>query len=258
MARRRANDRLLWGTAAILFALALWSLAVLIIRPPDYVLPAPWTVLARCWTDHALIISQGRTTVGEILAGLVLSAVIAVPLGVLIVAIPLIDKLCTPLIVAFNSIPKVALAPLFVVWFGYGLLPRILITVSIAFFPVLVATVTGLKSVDPDIIRLTRSMRARRSQVFLRVRLPNALPSAFAGLKIATSLSVIGAIIGEFIASDRGWGYMLVQASGTLDTALMFAIVIALAVVASLLFSAVEFAERLAISWHASQRQSAQ
>lgn len=247
--------RVLWALASIGLTLGLWALVVVAIKPPAYVLPAPWEVVARCWTDRALIASHGLTTVGEILAGLLLSALIAIPLGIVIVAVPVIDRLFYPILVAFNSIPKVALAPLFVVWFGYGLFPRILITVSIAFFPVLVAMVGGLKSVDPDIIRLTRSMRAHRLQVFLRVRLPNALPSAFSGLKVATSLAVIGAIIGEFVASDRGWGYLLVQASGSLDTPLMFAIVVLLALVASLLFYGVDFAERRVISWHASQRQ---
>jgi NitT/TauT family transport system permease protein len=254
--RRRARDgRMLWGVASMLLAIGLWALVVITIKPPSYVLPAPWEVILRAWKDWALILSQGTSTVGEIVTGLVLSAMIAIPLGVFIVAIPVVDKLFYPILIAFNSIPKVALAPLFVVWFGYGIFPRVLITVSIAFFPVLVSTVTGLKSVDPEILRLARSMRAQNRQVFLRVRLPNALPSAFAGLKVATSLAVIGAIIGEFVASDRGWGYMLVQASGSLDTSLMFAVVICLAVVASLLFYAVDVAERTVISWHASHRQ---
>jgi len=247
--------RVLWALASIGLTLGLWALVVVLVKPPNYVLPAPWEVVTRFWTDRGLIMNHGLTTIGEILAGLILSAVIAIPLGIVIVAVPVIDRLVYPILVAFNSIPKVALAPLFVVWFGYGLFPRILITVSIAFFPVLVAMVGGLKSVDPDIIRLTRSMRAQRLQVFLRVRLPNALPSAFSGFKVATSLAVIGAIIGEFVASDRGWGYLLVQASGTLDTSLMFAIVVLLALVASLLFYSVDFAERRVISWHASQRQ---
>lgn len=255
MADASQGRRIFWALASIGLTLALWSLVVVAVRPPAYVLPAPWEVVTRFWTDRGLIASHGLTTIGEILAGLLLSAVIAVPLGIVIVAVPVIDRLVYPILVAFNSIPKVALAPLFVVWFGYGLFPRVLITVSIAFFPVLVAMVGGLKSVDPDIIRLTRSMRARPLHVFLRVRLPNALPAAFSGFKVATSLAVIGAIIGEFVASDRGWGYLLVQASGTLDTPLMFAIVVLLALVASLLFYGVDFAERRVISWHASQRQ---
>jgi NitT/TauT family transport system permease protein len=196
-----------------------------------------------------------QATLAETLMGLAIGMIVGTLMGVALAFSGQFAGWTFPYVMAVYSLPKVALAPLFVVWFGYGIFPRVLITVSIAFFPVLVSTVTGLKSVDPEILRLARSMRAQNRQVFLRVRLPNALPSAFAGLKVATSLAVIGAIIGEFVASDRGWGYMLVQASGSLDTSLMFAVVICLAVVASLLFYAVDVAERTVISWHASHRQ---
>jgi NitT/TauT family transport system permease protein len=177
-----------------------------------------------------------------------------VPFGMLIVAVPALDKLVYPLVVAFNSIPKVALAPLFVVWFGYGATPRVVITFSIAFFPILVNTVTGLRSVDPEMVRLARSMGGSTTRVFLRIRLPHSLPSIFAGTKVATSLAVIGAIIGEFVASDNGWGYLLIQAQGQLDTTLIFAILILLAVFATLLYYAVEVVERLVTPWQASQR----
>jgi NitT/TauT family transport system permease protein len=245
---------LLWILGSAAFALGAWALVILVLKPADYVLPAPWEVLHRTWTSRALLASNGVTTMSEIFAGLLIGIVTAIPLGIAIVAIPLIERLVYPIIIAFNAIPKVALAPLFVVWFGYGLFPRVLITTSIAFFPILVATVSGLVSIDPDLLRLARVLRARRLQVFLRMRLPQALPSIFAGIKVATSLAVIGGIIGEFVASDRGWGYLLVQASGTLDTTIMFAIVILLAVVASALFAIVGLIERLTISWHASQR----
>ncbi len=190
----------------------------------------------------------------EILIGLLIGIVIAVPLGICIVAIPIVERLFYPIVVAFNAVPKVALAPLFVVWFGYGFMPRVLITGSIAFFPILVSTISGLVAIDPELLRLATVLRAKRSRVFLRMRLPQALPSIFAGIKVATSLAVIGGIIAEFVASDKGWGYLLVQASGTLDTTIMFSVVIILALVASALFYVVGFAERFFVSWHASQR----
>jgi NitT/TauT family transport system permease protein len=245
-----------WILASTALALGSWALLIVVAKPADYILPAPWDVIHRTWTDRALLASHGVTTMNEILTGLLISIVTAIPLGIAIVAIPAIERLIYPIIVAFNAIPKVALAPLFVVWFGYGLLPRVLITTSIAFFPILVATVSGLVSIDPDFLRLARVLRAKEIHVFLRMRLPQALPSIFAGIKVATSLAVIGGIIGEFVASDRGWGYLLVQASGSLDTTIMFAVVILLAIVASALFSIVGVIERFAISWHASQRAS--
>lgn len=250
----RGVKNALWALASGVVALAIWSAVVLIIKPPAYILPAPWDVLARTWTDRAVLFANGGVTMAEILIGLGLGIAIGVPLGILIVAIPVIERLFYPIVVAFNAIPKVALAPLFVVWFGYGFLPRVLITGSITFFPVLVATISGLVAIDPELLRLATVLRAKRSRVFLRMRLPNALPSIFSGIKVATSLGVIGGIIAEFVASDKGWGYLLVQASGTLDTAIMFSIVIILAIVASVLFYIVGFAERFFVSWHASQR----
>jgi NitT/TauT family transport system permease protein len=245
----------LWALAAAALVIALWSATIAILRPPSYILPAPWTVIEKTWVDRGLLASNGVTTMIEIIVGLVISIVIAIPLGIAVVAIQPVRKIVYPIIVAFNAIPKVALAPLFVVWLGYGYLPRILITASIAFFPILVSTVGGLMSLEPDFLRLARVLQARESQLFLRMRLPNALPAIFSGIKVATSLAVIGAIIGEFVASDSGWGYLLVQASGTLDTAIMFSVVIILALVATALFGVVALSERLMVSWHASQRR---
>jgi NitT/TauT family transport system permease protein len=246
--------RFLWVLASITMAVTLWSAFILVAHPPNYLLPAPWDVLATMWVDRATLIYHGATTMSEILIGIVLGGLIAVPLGTVIVAIPIAERLFYPIAVAFNSIPKIALAPLFVVWFGYGFMPRVVLTASITFFPILVSTVSGLVAIDPELLRLAAVLRSKRSRVFLRMRLPNALPSIFSGIKVATSLGVIGAISAEFVSSDRGWGYLLVQSSGTLDTSLMFAVIILLAVVASLLFSVANLIEGYFVSWHASRR----
>jgi NitT/TauT family transport system permease protein len=247
--------KLLWTLASVAMTVTLWSAFIFVAHPPDYLLPAPWDVLATIWVQRAILIYHGATTISEILIGIVLGGVIAVPLGATIVAIPIAERLFYPIAVAFNSIPKIALAPLFVVWFGYGFMPRVLLTASITFFPILVSTVSGLIAIDPELLKLATVLRAKRSRVFLRMRLPNALPSIFSGIKVATSLGVIGAISAEFVSSDRGWGYLLVQSSGTLDTALMFSVIIILAVVASLLFSIANLIEGCFVSWHASRRQ---
>jgi NitT/TauT family transport system permease protein len=248
--------RLLWTLASITMTVILWSAFIFVAHPPNYLLPAPWDVLATIWVDREILIYHGATTISEILIGIVLGGVIAVPLGTTIVAIPIAERLFYPIAVAFNSIPKIALAPLFVVWFGYGFMPRVLLTASITFFPILVSTVSGLIAIDPELLKLATVLRAKRSRVFLRMRLPYALPSIFSGIKVATSLGVIGAISAEFVSSDRGWGYLLVQSSGTLDTALMFSVIIILAVVASLLFSIANLIEGYFVFWHASHRQS--
>ncbi len=244
-----------WTILSLTLTVVVWAVVVAAFKPPAYILPSPLSVVQRLWESRAQLIDAAGPTVGVILAGFVLGLIIAVPMGMLIVAIPILDKLAYPLVIAFNSIPKVALAPLFVVWFGYGVTPRIVITFSIAFFPILVNTITGLRSVDNEMVRLGRSMGAPMSKLFLKVRLPHALPSIFAGAKVATSLAVIGAIIGEFVASDKGWGYLLIQAQGQLDTTLIFAILVILAVFATIMFYAVELIERVSIPWHSSQRR---
>jgi len=244
-----------WTIVSLTLTVVIWAVVVAVYKPPTYILPSPLSVVQRLWESRAQLIDAAGPTVGVILAGFVLGLIIAVPMGMLIVAIPILDKLAYPLVIAFNSIPKVALAPLFVVWFGYGVNPRIVITFSIAFFPILVNTITGLRSVDNEMVRLGRSMGAPMSKLFLKVRLPHALPSIFAGAKVATSLAVIGAIIGEFVASDKGWGYLLIQAQGQLDTTLIFAILVILAVFATIMFYAVELIERVSIPWHSSQRR---
>jgi NitT/TauT family transport system permease protein len=243
-----------WALLSATVAIAIWSAIILIARPPEYVLPAPWDVVARAWSDRSALIENGAFTLSEILAGLVAGIALAVPMGIAVVAVPLIERLFYPIVVAFNAIPKVALAPLFVVWFGYGYMPRVLLTASVAFFPVLISTISGLIAIDPDLLRLAAALRAKQSRIFVHVRLPQALPTIFAGIKVATSLAVIGSIIAEFIASDKGWGHMLVQASGNLDTTIMFAVLLVLALVASALFYTVAILERFFISWHASQR----
>lgn len=249
-------NRASWTILSLIFTIVVWALVVALFSPAPYILPSPGSVIERLWTSREVLTEAAWPTIEVVLSGFAIALVIAVPLGMLIVAIPLLDKMIYPLVIAFNSIPKVALAPLFVVWFGYGAAPRILITFSIAFFPILVDTITGLRSIDNEMIRLSRSMGASTLRSFMRVRLPNALPSIFAGTKVATSLAVIGAIIGEFVASDQGWGYLLIRAQGQLDTTLIFAILILLAVFATVLFYIVEGVERLVIPWHSSHRKT--
>ena len=157
-----------WALLSTAVAIAIWSAIILIARPPEYVLPAPWDVVARTWSDRSALIENGAFTLSEILAGLVAGIALAVPMGIAVVAVPLIERLFYPIVVAFNAIPKVALAPLFVVWFGYGYMPRVLLTASVAFFPVLISTISGLTAVDPDLLRLAAALRHRSRQRLAR------------------------------------------------------------------------------------------
>jgi NitT/TauT family transport system permease protein len=246
--------RFAWSAGSLVLMVLLWDLAVRIFRIPEYLVPSPmkvFEVMVEQWESLAL---QTVWTSAAILAGFVAAVVVAIPLAMLIVTSPLLERLLYPPMVATQSIPKIALAPLFVVWFGFGLWPKVAVAFLIAFFPVVVDTIVGLRSIDPGMIQLARSMGASKRRIFLKMRLPYALPSIFGGLKVASTLAVVGALTGEFIGSDRGLGYVLVQASGMLNTPLLFATLVVLSALAMVFFYAVELLERALIPWHVSQR----
>jgi NitT/TauT family transport system permease protein len=200
------------------------------------------------------LVSQTWWTAGTVLTGFLVAAAFAIPVATLIVVSPVLERLLYPPMVATQSIPKIALAPLFIVWFGFGVVPKVAVAFLIAFFPIVIDTIVGLRSIDPAMIQLARSMGAPPHRMFLKLRLPHALPMIFGGLKVASSLAVVGALTGEFVGSDKGLGYLLLQASGNLNTALLFATLVVLSALAMAFFYLVEVLERILIPWHASQR----
>jgi NitT/TauT family transport system permease protein len=166
-----------------------------------------------------------------------------------------LEQTFNPFIVASQVLPKVALVPLFVVWFGFGIIPKVIAAFMLGFFPIVVSTVMGFKSVDPDMLDLARSMKASRLETFMRISFPQALPSIFAGLKVSITLAVVGAVVGEFVGSNSGIGYLLQIANGNFDLPLMFAALTVLSGIGVALFVAIDVVERLLIPWHASQRR---
>jgi NitT/TauT family transport system permease protein len=243
-----------WSVASFALIILAWDLVVRFFAIPTYLLPAPLAVLDTIIHDWRTLGVHTLWTTGAILAGFFAAVLVAIPLAVLIVVSPVLRRLLYPPMVATQAIPKIALAPLFIVWFGFGLVPKIAVAFLIAFFPIVIDTIVGLRSIDPNMVQLARSMGAPPHRIFLKLRLPNALPSIFAGLKVASALAVVGALTGEFVGSDKGLGYVLVQASGNLNTALLFATLVILSVVAMVFFYAVELIERILIPWHVSQR----
>jgi NitT/TauT family transport system permease protein len=243
-----------WSVGSFLLIFVLWDLAVRVFKAPAYLLPPPLVVLDSIVQNWSTLWVHTLWTTGAILAGFVAAAAVAIPLAMLIVVSPTLGRLIYPPMVATQAIPKIALAPLFIVWFGFGLMPKIAVAFLIAFFPVVIDTIIGLRSIEPGIVQLARSMGAPPWRIFLKLRLPNALPMIFGGLKVASALAVVGALTGEFVGSDKGLGYILVQASGNLNTALLFATLVILSLVAMAFFYAVEFLERILIPWHVSQR----
>jgi NitT/TauT family transport system permease protein len=241
-------------TLTVLGTLVLWEIAVRAFQVPEYLLPAPSEVAGALRAEWAYLALHTAITLYEILWGFGLAILVAVPLAMLIVASPPFERAVYPLLVASQSVPKIAIAPLLIFWAGLGVFPKILVAFLIAFFPVVIDTVVGLRSVEPEMLHLARSMGASGLKVFLKIRLPNALPHIFAGLKVAVTLAVVGAIVGEFIQADRGLGYALLQANAMLNTKLSFATIVILATIGVVLFLAVDRIERWLIPWHASRR----
>ena len=251
---RELLNRFGYAIGLTVFVLLAWEFGVKFGNVPRYLLPPPSVIAYTFVADWHVIYLNIAPTLISILGGFALSVIIGVPLAVLIVFSHIAERLLYPPMVASQAIPKVAIAPLFIVWMGYGIMPKVWIAFLIAFFPIVIDTVIGLRSVPPEMLQLGRSMGGGTLRVFLKLRLPNALPNLFGGMKVAIALAVVGAITGEFVGSQAGLGYLLTSASGQMDTALVFAVLVTISVIAILLFAIIEGLERLAIPWHASMR----
>jgi NitT/TauT family transport system permease protein len=236
---------------ALLVFLALWQFIVLWGQYPAFILPTPGQV----WARFLLALRQGNlqghvlVTLREVFAGLALGLTVAVVLGYLLAKSRMLERVLAPYLVASQAIPIVALAPLLVIWFGVGSLSKILVCALTLFFPVLVNTIVGIRSVDSDLMDLMRSLRASRWQVFTLLELPAALPVLFGGLKVGVTLSVIGAVVGEFVGADRGLGFLVNLARGLFDTPLMFVALFTLMIIALTLYGVVAALEAWLLKW---------
>jgi len=238
----------------ILLILVLWDVTIRLFGIKPYLIPAPEAVVRQLVAEWPKLWRESLVTTYATLGGFALSIAFGVPMALLIAYSRTVESFVYPLLVFSQSVPKIAIAPLFVVWFGFGMIPKVICAFMLGFFPVVVSTVAGFKSVDADMIDLARSMRATRLATFMRISLPQALPSLFAGLKVSVTLAVVGAVVGEFVGSNSGIGYLLQIANGNFDLPLMFAALTVLSGIGVLLFVAVDVVERLTIPWHASHR----
>jgi NitT/TauT family transport system permease protein len=229
--------------------LALWQFGVRAAGVPEYILPLPSEFLAKLWLERALIGQHAWVTAKEIVLGFLMSTAVSIPLGFLIVSWRPLERALYPLIVFFQLIPKIAIAPLFVVWFGFGMFPKVLLTFLLCFFPTLVASMTGFRALDERVLYLTRSMGASGWQTFRFVRLPAALTYIFAGLKVSIVFAATGAIVGEFVGANSGLGYLLLRGTSYLDMPLIFAVLVALAAVGIVASYCVQFIETLLMPW---------
>ena len=231
-----------------------WELAVRLLGVPTYILPAPSQIAVELADNPLWYGRHAMYTIGACLLGFFMALLVGVLAAVGIVYSKVLESTLYTLLVSLNSIPKIALAPLFIIWMGTGSSSKVAISMLIALFAIVIDTVLGLRSVDPDVLELTKSMRATPLQVLWKVRFPNALPAMFAGMKVAISLALVGAIAGEFVASQVGLGYAILTAQGMFQTTSVFASVVLLGVLGTILFYLMNLIERLAVPWHVSQR----
>ncbi len=238
----------------ILVLLAIWEAGVRMSGVREFLLPAPTKIFVEFLASPGYLLMQSLDTLLTTLAGFALAVVLGVIAAIGIVYSRFLDRTLYSLLVAVNAVPKVALAPLFVIWLGTGSAPKIAIAMLIAIFPILIDTVLGLKSTDPEMLDMARVNQASRAKILWKIRFPNALPSLFAGMKVGVSFALVGTIVGEFVAGGSGLGHVILVAQGSFDTPTVFVALALLCVLGVVLFKVIEIFERRMLSWHASQR----
>ena len=249
MIRRRLLAEYVVPAITLVGVLLAWEAATRAFRIPRFIVPAPSAILAEGWEWRYRFLGHAWVTLYETLGGFALSMLVGVPLAVLIVYSPTLKSALYPLIVLAQSVPKIAIAPVLLLVLGHGEIPKVIVAFLVAFFPVVVDTATGLAATPPELLDLSRSYRASAFKTFLKVRLPMAMPFVFAGAKVAITLSVIGAVVGEFVGSDQGLGYLILSATSYWKTELAFSSMILLSLMAIVLFGAVALVERLVCPW---------
>jgi NitT/TauT family transport system permease protein len=237
--------------AGMVGMIAAWWLATVVFGIQRFLLPAPPDVVRAFLRLPGYLVTNGRVTLMETLGGFFAAAVVGLLIGLLVTAVPLLERAILPVLVTFNSIPKLAVAPLLTVWLGFGQPPKMVMVFLLCFFPIVLSTMSGLGATPADLGEVARSMSATRFQTFIKIRIPWALPQIFVGLKVAISLAVIGAVVGEFTGTgtDRGLGAIIVMSGASADTPLAFAAIGLLAAMSVGLFYLLVVAERLLLPW---------
>jgi NitT/TauT family transport system permease protein len=249
---RSASDRLrFFGTplATLAGLVALWQLVVTLFSVPAFILPGPIAVWKTAAAFGANWIPHSIATIGVALAGFAIAILVGVFLAVMIVHSRMLAQVLTPALVVLQIVPKIAFAPLFLIWFGLGPMPIVVVTFLVAFFPMVVNTTVGLSDIERDLLDLTRVLRLNWWRVLWSIRFPSALPHLFSGLKVASTLAVIGAIIGEFVGSNKGLGYLILIANNNLNTPLALAAIVLISVFGLILYAAIVLIEMALVPW---------
>lgn len=251
--RRRTNrwDIAGWAVplALLILVLAGWEIGVRVTDTPRWFLPTPSAVAREAVESRGILWGHTKTTLSEVLVGFVIATALGIASAVGIASSRIAERAIYPAIVASQAIPIIALAPILLIWFGYGMTPKVIVVVLLCYFPIAVNMADGLRTVDPDAIALLRSMGANRWQILRIVRVPSSLPFLLSGLRIAAAVSVIGAIVGEWVGASSGLGYLMTRTAAQFQTALLFAAVAISALLGITLFGIVALSERWLLSW---------
>ncbi len=226
-----------------------WEVGVYISQIPGYILPPPSEIFSALIKYHSLLLINAKFTLYETIGGFLLGVATGILLGTAIVYSRFLRNGLYPLIIGFQSVPKVAIAPLLIIWFGYGLISKVVMSFLIAFFPIIVSTISGLSDVDPNLIELLRSLSSSERQVFTKIRVPHSLPFIFDGFKISLPLAVIGAIVGEFVGANVGLGNLILAAGSSLNTPLTFATLLVVTLLSVGLFGIIVMIEKKIVWW---------
>jgi len=250
--RMRKAKRIGWNLLpplTFVVIVAMWAAAVPIFKIPAYLLPGPGSVFSRVIADAPMLWNHSVVTLTEILLGFGLTVLTAIPLGLVIALSPLAKQIGYPPLMLMQLVPKIAVAPLFLVWLGFGIESKVLLTVLMTFFPLLLASISGFQILDTRFLYLTQSMGATRWQTFRYLRFPAALPVIFSGIKTSATIAATAAIVAEFVGANRGLGFVLLRGTGTMDLELVFAVLVVLTVIGIAINYIVEFSEWAMTPW---------
>lgn len=235
---------------AFIVFLGVWELSVRVYKIPEYILPGPTMIIKTLGAGYSLLLVHTATTLNEALLGFSLAIVFAFVVAFLLTSIKWLNQALYPMLIVSQTIPIITLAPLFLIWFGWGILPKIIVVVLVCFFPVVISLIKGLSSVDPDLLNLFRSMGASRMATFKMVKLPSAMPVFFSGLKISASYSIMAAVIGEWLGASQGLGYYMTISQKSFKVDQVLAAVVIISVVSLLMVKIIDLAEWLLVPWN--------
>lgn len=250
----RAAGSWTWSALLLLVLLGIWQAVVRVRDVPAWLVPAPTTIGQTLLDDRTLLLTNARVTLFEVLLGFVLAMAVGIIAGILIATVPMVARAIYPIIITSQTVPIPAIAPLMLIWFGYGLFPKVLVTALIGFFPIVVNTVEGIRSTDPDTLDLFRTLRAGPLARLWYAQLPTALPAIFSGARISMTACVIGAVFAELTGSSEGLGYLLNRAGAQFLTARVFAVIVVLSMMGIVLFGLIAVLEYLLLPWRRGHR----